>query len=141
MGWDPMRITADTNILVRAAVLDDPHQGALAANFLRDGELIAVTLLALCEFAWVLGRGYLWGATEILGFITSLLASPSVRVDRAAAEAGLAMLEAGGDFADGVIAFDGRRLGGQIFASFDRQAVDLVAAQGGDVYPLGTSAD
>ena len=136
-----MRITADTNILVRAAVLDDPHQGALAANLLRDGELIAVTLPALCEFTWVLGRGYRWGATAILGFITSLLASPSVRVDRVAAEAGLAMLEAGGDFADGVIAFDGRRLGGQIFASFDRQAADLVAAQGGDVYLLGTSAD
>src|SRR6516225_4234443 len=75
MGWDPMRITADTNILVRAAVLDDPHQGALASNLLRDGELIAVTLPALCEFARVLGRGYRWGATEILGFITSLLAS------------------------------------------------------------------
>jgi hypothetical protein len=60
-----------------------------------------------------------------------------VRVDRAAAEAGLTMLAAGGDFADGVIAFEGRRLGGDIFASFDRGAVDPVAAQGGDTYLLG----
>ena len=42
-----MRITADTNILVRAAVLDDPPQAALAADLLRDAHVIAVTLPAL----------------------------------------------------------------------------------------------
>ena len=41
------------------------------------------------------------------------------------------MLAAGGDFADGVIAFDGRRLGGEVFASFDRKAVELIAVNGG----------
>ncbi len=50
------------------------------------------------------------------------------------------MLEAGGDFADGVIAFEGRRLGGEIFASFDRTAVGLVTAQGGDTHLLGSPA-
>jgi len=125
-----MRITADTNILVRAAVLDDPPQAALAADLLRDAHVIAVTLPALCEFAWVLGRGYRW----ILRFITTLLGSPSVRLDRSAAEAGLVMMAAGGDFADGVIAYEGRRLGGQVFASFDRRAVELVAASGGQTY-------
>jgi hypothetical protein len=30
-----MRITVDTNILVRAAVLDDPQPAALAADLLR----------------------------------------------------------------------------------------------------------
>lgn len=39
--------------------------------------------------------------------IRSLLESAAVRVDRPAIEAGLAMLVAGGDFADGVIAFEG----------------------------------
>lgn len=141
MGRPPLRITPDTNVLVRAATLDDRTQAALATDLLRDADVIAVTLSALCEFAWVLERGYKWAAPDVLGFIVTLLSSPSVRVDRAAAEAGLAMLGAGGDFADGVIAFDGRRFGGQIFASFDRQAVDLVAAQGGEVYLLGASAN
>jgi predicted nucleic-acid-binding protein len=100
-----------------------------------------VTLPALCEFVWVLGRGYKWAAQEVLGFIEILLNSPSVRVDRAATEAGLATLAAGGDFADGVIAFDGRRLGGAVFASFDRQAVELVTSAGGDTHLLAASAD
>lgn len=127
-----MRITADTNVLVRAAVLDDLSQAAVAADLLRGADVIAVTLAALCEFAWVLGRGYKWAAPDVFGFIETLLGSLRMRVDRAAAEAGLAILKAGGDFADGVIAFDGRRLGGTVFASFDRKAVELVAAQGGD---------
>jgi predicted nucleic-acid-binding protein len=36
----------------------------------------------------------------------------------------------GGDFPDGVIAFEGRRLGGTVFAAFDRKAASLIAAQG-----------
>jgi len=42
-----------------------------------------------------------------------------------------ALLEAGGDFADGVIAFEGRRLGGDVFISFDRRAVAMITAGGG----------
>lgn len=140
MGWYSLRITADTNVLVRGAVLDDPLQAALAAELLSNADLIAVTLPALCEFAWVLGRGYRRTAAEIFGFIRTLLNSPSVQVDRPAAEAGLVMLAAGGDFADGVIAFEGRRLGGEIFASFDRQALELVARSGGDTHFPGSSA-
>ena len=57
--------------------------------------------------------------------------SATVRVDRPLVDAGLAVLEAGGDFADGVIAFEGRRLGGTVFVSFDRTAIELIAATGG----------
>jgi predicted nucleic-acid-binding protein len=131
-----LKIIADTNVLVRAATLDDRTQAALATDLLRDGDVIAVTLPALCEFVWVLGRGYKWAAPDIVGFIVTLLRSQSVRVDRAAAEAGLAMLAAGGDFADGVIAFEGRRLGGEVFASFDRTAIRLVAETGAAAYLL-----
>ena len=53
-----MKITVDTNVLVRAAVLDDPEQAQRAATVLRNAEIIAGTVPALCEFAWVLMRGY-----------------------------------------------------------------------------------
>jgi len=46
-------------------------------------------------------------------------------------EAGLAVREAGGDFADGVIAFEGRWLGAETFITFDKQAAHLIEAQGG----------
>jgi predicted nucleic-acid-binding protein len=54
----------------------------------------------------------------------------NVVVDRPAAEAGLAQLEAGGDFADGAIAFEGSWLGAEVFVSFDKEAVELLKAQG-----------
>jgi predicted nucleic-acid-binding protein len=51
-------------------------------------------------------------------------------LDSAAIDAGLEMLEAGADFADGVIAHEGRWLGGETFVSFDKKAVAAVAKQG-----------
>ena len=125
-----MRITADTNVLVRAAVGDDPVQAAIAGDTLVRAELVAVPLSALCEFVWVLRRGYGRDADEIAAAIRALADSTNVCLDQPAVEAGLAMLQAGGDFADGVIAFEGRRFGGTVFASFDRSAVNLVAASG-----------
>jgi hypothetical protein len=64
---------------------------------------------------------------------------PNGNLDRPAVEAGLAVLAAGGDFADGVIAFDGRRLGGSVFTSFDRRAVELIAATGAETHLLSAT--
>lgn len=59
-----------------------------------------------------------------------MLAAKNVEANRPAVEAGLSLLESGGDFADGVIAYEGRWLGGETFVSFDRAAVSLITAQG-----------
>ena len=90
-----MKITADTNVLVRAAVLDDPAQGRLAADALLKAEAVAVTLPCLGEFVWVLMRGYRRSAAEVVTAIRTLIASANVVVDRPAVEAGLAVLERG----------------------------------------------
>ena len=50
--------------------------------------------------------------------------------NRPAVEAGLAALDAGGDFADGVIAYEGQWLGGETFVSFDKKSVALLKKQG-----------
>ncbi|MBI1209576.1 MAG: PIN domain-containing protein [Azospirillum sp.] len=126
-----MKIIADTNLLVRAAVRDDPAQTALAEHRLLVATLVAVPLPVLCEFVWVLARGYRRPAFEIARAIRLLIAGETVRTDRAAVNVGLRFLEAGGDFADGVIAFEGRRLGGEIFVSFDRAAVIMEQCYGG----------
>ena len=91
-----------------------------------------MTLPTLCEFVWVLARGYGVEAGEIATAIRRLVDSASVRVDRPVVDAGLVVFEAGGDFADGVIAFEGRRLGGSVFTSFDRRAIELIAATGAE---------
>ena len=138
MGRSAVRITADTNVLVRAAVRDDPLQARVAADMLARAELIGVPLPVLCEFVWVLLSRYGRGVGEIAASIRDLADSANVQLDRPAVEAGLAIFEAGGDFADGVIAFEGRRIGGSVFASFDRRAVDLIAATGAETRLLPT---
>lgn len=120
---EEVKITADTNVLVRAIVADDARQARVAQSALQKAELIAITSATLCEFVWVLARGYKIANPDIARAIRALLASANVEADRPAISAGLAMLEAGGDFADGVIAFEGASRGADAFASFDKDAV------------------
>jgi len=125
-----MRITADTNVLVRAVVADDPAQSQAAIAALRGADQIAVAVPALCEFVWVLRRVYAFPVAEISAAIRALMEAGNVSLDRAAGEAGLWQLEAGGDFADAVIAHQGQWLGGDTFLSFERQAVALLQQRG-----------
>jgi predicted nucleic-acid-binding protein len=125
-----VRITADTNILVRAATLDDPVQGPIARALITQADVVAVTLPALCEFCWVLRRIYHFEQAAIADAVRLLVEADNVSMDRLAVEEGLALLDAGGDFADGVIAFEGRSLGGETFMSFDKAAVRLLQARG-----------
>jgi predicted nucleic-acid-binding protein len=125
-----MRVTVDTNLLIRAAVRDDAKQAAAAEKILRESEIIAVTLPCLCEFVWVLRRVYRLGTADIHATVAALLNAGNVVVNRPAADAGMAMLDAGGDFADGLIAFEGQWLGGETFVSFDKRAVGLLKEQG-----------
>lgn len=124
-----MKVTADTNILVRTIMGDDPKQSPRAQAELEKADLIAVPLPALCEFVWVLAQGYRIPASEIAGAVRRLVGAANVVTDRPAVEAGLAMLDAGGDFADGVIAFEGRSLGGETFLTFDKPAAKRLQAQ------------
>ena len=125
-----MTITPDTNVLVRAVVRDDAKQARSAVKLLKDAEVIAVSLTSLCEFVWVLRRVYGLARQDISAALEALLDAGNVAVDRPAVDAGLAVLNAGGDFADGLIAYEGKWLGGETFVSFDKQAVALVAKQG-----------
>jgi predicted nucleic-acid-binding protein len=125
-----MKITPDTNVLVRALIEDDPRQGKIAQTELAKAEIVAIALPALCELVWVLTKGYKISTVETAGAIRRLMNSANVVTNRPAGEAGLAMLEAGGDFADGAIAYEGNWLGADTFVSFDRKAVKLAEAQG-----------
>ena len=125
-----MKVVADTNVLVRAVIQDDAKQTRIATDALQGAEAVVLTAMALCEFVWVASRAYRLGPAEIGAAIRTLLAADNVQADWPTTEAGLAVLDAGGDFADGVIAHEGRRLGADTFLSFDRRAVRLLEAQG-----------
>ena len=125
-----MKITVDTNVLVRAVMRDDPAQASIAGQILTDAQLIAIALPCLCEFVWVLRRVYGLQSADVASAVRTLLAVANVQMNRPAVEAGLSVLDAGGDFADGVTAYEGNWLGGETFVSFDKKAVSLLSAQG-----------
>jgi predicted nucleic-acid-binding protein len=130
MGQGKMKITADTNVLVRAAVQDEPHQARQAAKVLQEADLVAVPIPVFCEFVWVLRRGYKKSASDVSDAIRRLMKSAHVVMNRPAVEAGLSALDAGGDFADGVIAYEGNWLGAEELVSFDSKAVSVLKSQG-----------
>lgn len=130
LGWQKMKVAVDTNVLLRAVVQDDAVQAKIATKVLMDATLIAVALPCLCEFVWVLRKLYAFRAEDVALAIRALITTANVEMNRPAVEAGLVLLEAGGDFADGAMAYEGKWLGGETFVSFDKRAVSLLSAQG-----------
>jgi predicted nucleic-acid-binding protein len=129
-----LNIVLDTNVLVRIVTADDPGQTEIAQAAIQaaveQGGLVVLPITALRELAWVLGRGFGARKPAIAAAIRSLVDSRDTLTDTAAVQAGMAFLENGGDFADGVILHQGAALGGKEFLSFDRKAIALAMAQG-----------
>jgi predicted nucleic-acid-binding protein len=125
-----MKITADTNVLVRAITEDHAQQSRAAQMALKKAEVVAIPTPVFCELVWVLSQGYKIPPAEIAEAIRRLMNGANVVINRPAAEAGLALLDAGGDFADGVIAYEGNWLGADTFVTFDKRAVKLMELQG-----------
>ncbi len=125
-----MKIAADTYVLLRDVLEDDPIQSRVAKKVLESAELVVIPVPVLCEFVWVLRQGYRRPASEIVDAIRILMDSENVVMNQSAVEAGLEVLEKGGDFADGAIAYEGYWLGAEEFASFDKKAVSVLQSQG-----------
>ena len=70
---------ADANVLLRAMQGDDARQAEAAATALLQADSIAVATPALCEFVWVLDRGYRLARSEIAQAIRELTGDPKVK--------------------------------------------------------------
>ena len=127
-----MNITADTNVLVRIVMQDDAEQATVAQALFLQATVIAIPVPVFCEFVWVLKRGYASSVNDIVSAIEAIVEIDAVVTDLPAVEAGLTALRAGGDFADGALAYQGETLGGTVFASFDRNAVALLRNEGAE---------
>lgn len=95
MGGRGVKITADTNVLVRTVVEDDAEQAAAARALLQRASVIAVPVPVFCELAWVLKRAYGRVATDIAAAIEAIAQTGTVATDVPAVEAGLAALQGG----------------------------------------------
>ena len=115
-----MRIAVDTNVLVRFLTWDDEVQASRAAKAMAEADMVVVPTVVLCEVVWVLRRAYRYSGSEVAKILHRLADSREIEIDRPATEAGLALLEAGGDFADGVILFEAKRNRCDHLVTFDR---------------------
>ena len=115
-----MRIAVDTNVLVRYLTWDDERQASAAAKAIEEGEAIIVPTIVLCELVWVLKRAYRCAGPEIIRILRRLVAVRAVEIERPAAQAGIAMLARGGDFADGVVRHEADRAKCDRLVTFDR---------------------
>lgn len=125
-----MRITADTNLLVRMATRDDEDQAFIAFKTVSKAEEVIIPIPCVLELVWVLESVYAFTPGRVSVAVNTLLRMENVTADRLVIDAGLRILAAGGDFADGVIAAAGVSMGADIFLSFDRGAVSKVKAIG-----------
>ena len=93
LGRQAMKIVADTNVLLRAAVRDDPTQTLAAAHVLRTADLVLIPVAALCEVAWVMRSGYKRPRCgRLLTPFERLWNGENVVTNRLAVEAGLDFL-------------------------------------------------
>lgn len=125
-----MRIAPDTNLLVRVIVGDNSRQAESARRCIAEAEAIFLTLPVLCETAWVLTKVYGVSRQDLDRALRALTDAANTVFDETAVSVGLNLLNAGGDFADGVIAAAGIGMGAQTFVSFDQDAVKRLTAAG-----------
>lgn len=132
-----LKVVVDTNILIRMFTRDHPIESPKAEEILRSHEVV-ISNQTLCEMVWVLRRLYKFRVSELKQAIEYLAKVGTVILDRAAVANGLAFMDAGGDFADGIIVLEGQRLGGETFATFDRKAAAILQRTGQDFLLLAT---
>lgn len=125
-----MRVTADTNVLLRAILQDHDRQTDEAEALLANATAIAIPVPVFCELSWVLRRSFSQSPTDVAAAIQAICAIETVVTDGPAVEAGVDALLAGGDFADGAIARQGESLGATVFATFDRKAATVLREAG-----------
>lgn len=112
----------DTNVLLRMVLFDDEKQAAAAQRLARGNEPLFITSIALCEFVWVLRRGYGLSRERIADTLENLLQSDLiVAQDQDAAREALSLYRRGqADFADCLIGLLSRAAGCRDTVTFDR---------------------
>jgi len=118
-----MRIMVEADVLVRAMTGDHRRQSNIARAALARADVVGVTVLTMSDLVRILSQGYNIRLSEIAEAIRRLINSANVVVDRPAVEAGLAMLDAGRDFADSIVGYQAKDLGAKTIVSFNKKAV------------------
>ena len=124
-------IGIDTNVLVRYLTQDDPKQSAIATRFI-EGRLSAehpgfVSMITLCEIAWVLAESYGADRKRIREIVERLLATKQLVIERSELvwKALRAWENVPADFSDALIGQLAIAHGARTTVTFDRTAARL----------------
>lgn len=117
-------IAIDTNILVRIFVADDEIQHQKAIALIEQVAKFFVPTTVFIETVWVLMSRYELSKADVFAVLSDFIEnSDKLLLKYDEVRAGLALLEIGGDFADGINQYLGKVGGGEIFVSFDKRAI------------------
>ena len=128
-------LAADTNVVVRLLVGDDPaQQQAVLARLQKlrtEGGSVLVGVVVLAEVAWVLRSAYGYGRAQVAAALRAVLATPPfVVTQRAEVLAALAQYEKGpADFSDYLILEGARAEGCSKLLTFDRRLLESHACE------------
>ena len=120
-------IAADTNLVVRYLVHDDPHQTAIVERVFGEaearGEPIFLSHLVLCEVCWTLTSSYRLGKAAVVAALQALLHDGAFLLqDREIVEGALGHYGKGGaGFSDYLIGEVARAQGATVTLTFDRK--------------------
>jgi len=124
-------IGLDSNILVRYVTQDDPVQAAQATEViehrLSDHEAGFISVVAIAETVWVLGRFYRFRSEQIVDAIEHILQAETLVVEneREVFAAMSALKEGRGSFADALIGALCAKAGCSRVVTFDEGALRL----------------
>jgi len=127
-----MILVLDTNVLARFLIGDDQAQEEKAQAIFAKAKKIIIPTIVFCELYWVMSAVYKQPGNVIASAMRGVLNIGNVEAKTDEIEAGLKMIDDGGDFADGVIAYTGGVMAGEpsSFVSFDKQAVRKLSSNG-----------
>jgi predicted nucleic-acid-binding protein len=124
-------IGLDTNVVIRYLTQDDPKQAPLASR-LFEHSLSAerpgfISLITLCEIAWVLAESYDADKSRIRGVVEGLLGSKQIVVEDADLvwKALRAWEKSSADFSDALLGASLAAQGCEKIVTFDRSAAKL----------------
>ncbi len=122
-------IAADTNVLVRAIVGDEPRQAAAARAWMTANEHrgVLVDHVVLVEFVWVLRSRYRLPREEIVRVLALVLSTGGIVVpEEHLVRGALEDYRAGrGDFADHLIRHRAKAFGAAPMGTFDESLLKL----------------
>jgi predicted nucleic-acid-binding protein len=116
----------DSNVLLRYLIGDDSRQGVLAEGIIEEcrqaDEPLFITVLALCETVWVLGRIYQQTKIEIIETLETVLGMDLLRFehDRLVRHAFERFRQSRADFPDYLIGEIASAAGCRDTVTFDR---------------------